>query len=179
MTFPYNIKVNRCIGSCNNITNPYAKVCIRDIIKNVVVKIFDLITLTNTKKQLIFHESCKCVCRLDPIVCNNKQKWNEDKCRCECLVNTKCGNDFIWNISNCECEYRKKAAKLTTEEECEETNDSITTITQNKTIIVKEFVENCKPFVVSSILYLLVTIILTGLLIYFYVRSRSKNYLPY
>ena len=27
---------------------------------------------------------CKCKCRLDASVCNNKQRWNEDKCRCEC-----------------------------------------------------------------------------------------------
>ena len=37
MTFPYNIKVNKCIGSCNNITNPYSKVCIPDIIKYITV----------------------------------------------------------------------------------------------------------------------------------------------
>ena len=44
MTFPYDIKVNRCSGNCNNITNPYAKVCVPDIIKNVTVKMFDLMT---------------------------------------------------------------------------------------------------------------------------------------
>ena len=27
---------------------------------------------------------CKCKCRLDASVCTNKQRWNEDKCRCEC-----------------------------------------------------------------------------------------------
>ena len=134
------------------------------------------------KKRIKYHESCKCVCRLDSIVCNNKQKWNEDKCRCECLVNRKCDNDFVWNISSCECEYRKKAAKLTTEEECEEIDDISTIdddISYNKTILVKESIENCKPFVVSSILSLLVVIILIGLLIYFYVKSKPKNYLPY
>ena len=30
------------------------------------------------------HETCKCKCRLDASVCNNKQRWNTDKCRCEC-----------------------------------------------------------------------------------------------
>ena len=119
MTFLCDLKVNRCNGSCNNITNPYAKVCVPNIIKNVSVKMFDLMTLTNKTKQVIFHESCKCVCRLDTIACNNKQKWNKDKCRCECLVNKKCEDDFVWNISNCECEYKKKAAKLKAEEECE------------------------------------------------------------
>ena len=106
MIFPYDIKVNRCSGNYNNITNPYAKVCVPDIIKNVTVKMFDLMTLTNKTKQVIFHESCKCICRLDPIVCNNKQRWN--KCRCECLINKKCDDDFVWNISNCECEYNSK-----------------------------------------------------------------------
>ena len=38
-------------------------------------------TLTNKTKQIIFHESYKCVCRLDPIVCNNKQ--NPNSCKCE------------------------------------------------------------------------------------------------
>ena len=23
-------------------------------------------------------------CRLDAIACNNKQRWNKNKCRCEC-----------------------------------------------------------------------------------------------
>ena len=109
MTFPYDIKVNRCSGNCNNITNPYAKVCVPDIIKNVTVKMFDLTTLTNIAKQIIFHESCKCICRLDPIVCNSKQRWNKNKCRCECLINKKRDDDFVWNISNCECEYKKSS----------------------------------------------------------------------
>ena len=109
MTFPYDIKVNRCSGNCNNITNPYAKVCVPDIIKNVTVKMFDLITLTNKTKQVIFHDSCKCICRVDPIVCNNKQRWNKNKCRCECLINKKCDDDFVWNITNHECEYKKSS----------------------------------------------------------------------
>ena len=31
-----------------------------------------------------WHETCKCKCRLDANVCNNKQHWNDDKCWCEC-----------------------------------------------------------------------------------------------
>ena len=98
----------KCSRNCNNITNPYAKVCVPDIIKNVTVKIFDLMALTDKTKQVIFHESCKWICRLAPIVCSKKQRFNEDKCRCECLVNKQCDNDFVWNISNCECEYKKQ-----------------------------------------------------------------------
>ena len=75
MTYPYSIKVNGCNGNCINITNPYSRVYVPDITKNVTLKIFDLMTLANKTKQIIIHESCKCICRLDPIVCNNKQKW--------------------------------------------------------------------------------------------------------
>ena len=50
----------------------------------------------------------------------------------------------------------KKAAKLTTEE-CEEIFDDTTTITQNKTSVIKELVENCKPFVASSISFLFIS----------------------
>ena len=83
MTHPDSIKVNRCNGNCNNITNPYSRVCVPDITGNVTLKIFDLMASTNKTKQIIIHESCKCVRRLGPIVCNNKQKWDKDKCRCD------------------------------------------------------------------------------------------------
>ena len=29
-------------------------------------------------------KTCKCKCRLDASVCNNKQRWNENKCCCDC-----------------------------------------------------------------------------------------------
>ena len=79
-------------------------------------------------KEISFHESCKCDCLLNKTVCNDKQKWNSEECKCECL---KIKNCDTWNFGSCECEESKKAAKLTTEEECEEIIDDIT---QNKTI---------------------------------------------
>ena len=80
MIYPYSIKVNRCNGNFNNITNPYSRVCVPDITKNVTLKILDLMTLTNKTKRIIIHKSCKWIC-------SNKQKWNKNKCRCECLIN--------------------------------------------------------------------------------------------
>ena len=136
MTYPYSIKVNICNGNCNNITNPYSRVCVRDITKNLTLKIFDLMTLTNKTKEIIIHESCKCICRLDPIVCSNKQKSNKNKCRCECLINKNCGNEF-WNPNSCKCEYR--AVHLLTEE-CEEIIDNKTLLIKkhNKTVSIKK-----------------------------------------
>ena len=32
--YPFSTKINKCSGSCNNINNPYAKICFPDVIKN-------------------------------------------------------------------------------------------------------------------------------------------------
>ena len=38
----------------------------------------------NETRHIKWRETCKCICRLDKIICSSKQRWNEDKCRCEC-----------------------------------------------------------------------------------------------
>ena len=35
----------------------------------------------NETKYISWHETCACKCRLDASDCNNKQCWNNDKCR--------------------------------------------------------------------------------------------------
>ena len=35
--YPFSIKISKCSGNCNNINNPYAKICVPDIIKNLNV----------------------------------------------------------------------------------------------------------------------------------------------
>ena len=39
---------------------------------------------TNETRHIKWYETYKCKCRLDASVCNNKQRWNNDKCQCEC-----------------------------------------------------------------------------------------------
>ena len=104
--YPYNIKINRCKGSCNTINNPYAKTCVPNEIKNTNGKVFNLMSRANETRHIKWHKTCKCRCRLDASICNNKRRWNDDKCRCECkeLFDTGMwGEGFIWNPSNCEC----------------------------------------------------------------------------
>ena len=38
MTYPFSIEINKCNGNCNNISNPYSRVCIPNIINNVTLK---------------------------------------------------------------------------------------------------------------------------------------------
>ena len=79
--FSLSIKTSKCSGSCNNINNPYAKLCIPDVVENLNVKVFNLISRTNETRHTEWHETCKCKCRLDDSDFNNKQRWNDAKCR--------------------------------------------------------------------------------------------------
>ena len=98
MTFPYKISINRCIGSCNNKNNPYFKTCLPNSINNITVKSLDLLSKKYVFKNISFHQNCKCKCLLDEKVCNNLQKFNKNKCRCECLKIKKCKNGYSWNV---------------------------------------------------------------------------------
>ena len=77
------------------------------------VKVFNLMSRANEMRHIKWHETCKCICRLDAITCNNKQCWKEDKCRCGCKElrckgdKGACDKGFIWSPSNCECKCDK------------------------------------------------------------------------
>ena len=70
--YPFSIKINKCSGSCNRINDPYAKLCVPDVVKNINVKVFNLMSRINETRHIIWHETCKCICRLSASVCNNK-----------------------------------------------------------------------------------------------------------
>ena len=70
--YPYSIEINKCSGSCNNINDPNAKLCVSDVAKNINVKVFNLMSRTNETRHIEWHETCKCICKLDASVCNNR-----------------------------------------------------------------------------------------------------------
>ena len=83
--YPYSVLKNKCNGNCTDINNPYAKLCVPDIVENMNIKIFNLVPKTNEACYKSGHETtCTCKCRLDASVCNDRQRCNNDKCRCEC-----------------------------------------------------------------------------------------------
>ena len=57
MFYPFSIKVNKCNGNCNNINDPFAKVCVPDIVKNSNVKVFNLMSRTNETRQIKWHKN--------------------------------------------------------------------------------------------------------------------------
>ena len=40
--YPQDIEINKCSGRCNNINDPYAKLFVPDVAKNIIVKVFNL-----------------------------------------------------------------------------------------------------------------------------------------
>ena len=68
--YHFRIKINKWSGNFNNINNPFAKICVPDVIKDLNVKVFYLMPRTNETRFIKWHETCKCICRLDGIICN-------------------------------------------------------------------------------------------------------------
>ena len=150
--YPFSVKINRCSGNYNSINDPYAKISVPDVVKNLNVKVFNLMSRSNGTKSIKSHETCKCICRLNKTICNNKQRWNKDQCRCECkelIDKCVCDKGYIFNPNNCKCECDKscntsqyldylgcKCKKKTTDlivEKCIEYDDDKTK-TVNKTV---------------------------------------------
>ena len=61
--YPSCIRTSKCSGSCNNINDLYAKICVLDAIKDLNIKVFNLMSRSNETRQIKWHETCKCKCR--------------------------------------------------------------------------------------------------------------------
>ena len=44
--YPFSIKTSKCSGRCNNINDPYAKMCVPDVVKILNIKVFNLMSRT-------------------------------------------------------------------------------------------------------------------------------------
>ena len=192
------IKINKCKGSCNTINDPYAKLFVPDIIKNINVKLFNLMSRTNEKGHIEWHKTCKCKCRLDASVCNNKQRWNEDKCRCKELIDkVMCDKEFIWNPSNCECECDKSCDigeyldyknckcrnKLVDKlvEECIKNIDG-NKMLHNETLdviplnVYKKVCDSCTIHMVLSAIFFITSICISSVFICFHLYLKKDNF---
>ena len=165
--YPCKIKMNRCVGSCNTVDDPYSKTCFANDIENIGL--------------------------LNKYACNNKQIWNKGNCQCEYKkINTKevCDSRFIWNpiVCICECnkycdiyEYldhsncicRRKMAESFTgkcEKNINETLDIISSSDNNKTS------DSCIVYIVLFSVFLIINISMAIFVYFFlYLKNRSTN----
>ena len=106
--YPYNVLVNKCSGSCDTLDDPMTKLCVSNIIKRVNMKVYNFLMRLNETRSVLWNESWKCVCKLNSSVCNNKQIWNNDTCKCDCnedfasIIN--CTKGYMWSSNTCECQ---------------------------------------------------------------------------
>ena len=70
--YPYSIKMNEFGGICKDIYDPYAKLIVSDVAKNINIEVFNLMLRNKETRHIKWHKTCKC--RLDASVCNNQQR---------------------------------------------------------------------------------------------------------
>ena len=138
--YPYNVQVNKCSGSCNTLDNPMAKLCVFNVIKAVNMQVHNV----------LWHESCKYVCKLNSSICNNKQNWNSDTCRCDCNEDfagiISCAKGYTWYPSICECQCDKwcKPGQYLDHKNCVCKNKLIGRLIEECTNVINETMINNK-----------------------------------
>ena len=50
--YPYSVKISKCSGSCNNVNEPCAELCVSNVSKNINVNVFNLISRTSETRYL-------------------------------------------------------------------------------------------------------------------------------
>ena len=76
--YPFAVKLDRCVGSCNTLNDLSNKVCIPNETEDLNLSVFNMITGINESKTLTKHISCEFKCKLDGRKCNSDQLWNND-----------------------------------------------------------------------------------------------------
>ena len=136
--------VNKCSGNCNTLDNPMSKICVPKIIKNVNMQVYNFLMRLNETRNVLWHESCKCVCKLNSSVYNNKQTWNDDTCRCDCNEDftdmISCDKGYTWNPSTWEfqCDTWCKQGQYLDHKNCICKNKLIGTVIEECTSVINE-----------------------------------------
>ena len=139
--YPYNVQVNKCSGSCNTLDNPMAKLCVPGIVKRVNMQVYNFLMRLNETCNVLWHKSCKCVCKLNSSVCNNKQIWNDDTCRCDC------NEDFAGIINcakGCQCDMWCEPGQYLDHKNCVCKNKLIDRLIEECTSVINETMINNK-----------------------------------
>ena len=70
--YPFAVNLERCVGSYDTLNDLSNRVCVPNKTEGL-----------NTQ-QITIDISCRRKCHFDGRKCNSNQKWNNDKCQCEC-----------------------------------------------------------------------------------------------
>ena len=196
--YPLSINVNKCSGDCNTINDPMAKLFVPDVVKDLNVKVFNMLARINETRKVVWHETCKCVCRLTSATCNDKQERNENKCVCECeedlVSKLVCDQGYMWNPSTCACECdkyceirqyldykncvcRKKMIDDLIEQCTSIVDMEIKNSTTNNDAILdnKSYESSNNTYFILFIVFLVLFILMLGAFVYYRYRESSKK----
>ena len=183
-----NVLVSKYSGSCNTLHNPMAKLCVPNVIKRVNMQVYNFLMMLNETRNVLWHESCKCICKLNSSVCNNKQIWNGDTCSCDCnedfagIIN--CTKGYTWNSSTCECQCDTwcKPGQYLDHENCVCKNKLVGRVIEECTSVINETMINNKDNITNNNTYLILFIVfLIGFIvfligsIYYYCRNNANK----
>ena len=183
--YPYNVLVNKCSGSCNTLDTPMIKLSVPNVIKRVNMQVYNFLMRLNETRNVLWYESCKCVCKLNSSVCNNKQIWNDDTCRCDCNEDftdiISCDKGYTWNPSTCECQCDTwcKPGQYLDHKNCVCKNKLIGRLTKECTSVINETMinnndntANNNTYLILFIMFLIGSIMLLIGFIYYCQRSN-------
>ena len=119
------------------------------------------------------------MCRLNSSVCNSKQIWNNDTCRCDCNEDFAgvlgCDKGYTWNQSTCECQCDTwcKPGQYLAHKNCICKNKLVGRVIEECTSVINETMlnndndNNTTWF--NAITYVFIVLFLTALVIFLHV----------
>ena len=63
--YPFSVKFNKCVGSCNTLNDLSNKVCVPNKTEDLDLSVFKITTGINESKTLTKNISCECKCKFD------------------------------------------------------------------------------------------------------------------
>ena len=138
--------------------------------------------MLNETRNVLLHESGKCVYKLNSSVCNNKQIWNGDTCSCDCnedfvgIIN--CTKGYTWNPSTCECQCDTwcKPGQYLDHKNCVCKNKLIGRVIEECTSVINEtMINNNKDNITNNNTCLILFIVFLIGLIYYYCRNNANK----
>ena len=145
--------------------------------------------MLNETRNVLWHESCKCICKLNSSVCNNKQIWNGDTCRCDCnedfagIINSTKGYTWYPSTCKCQCDMWCKPGQYLDHKNCNCKNKLIGRVIEECTSVINEtMINNNKDNITNDNTYLILFIVfLIGFIvfligsIYYYWHSNANK----
>ena len=189
-------KALECMSVINQKCMPRPKILevnegvgVPNVIKRVNMQVYNFLMRLNETRNVLWHESCKCVCKLNSSVCNNKQIWSDDTCGCDCNENftdiISCDKGYTWNPSTCECQCDKwcKLRQYLDHKNCICKNKLIGRVIEECASVINETMISNKDNITNNNTYLILFIVfligfivfLIGFIYYYYRNNANKR----